>query len=398
MKHSIFLLITCSSLHFSSFSQEIQIQLDTITRKSNPVLGKEKPKFLENVNMIANLRFASNNNFINSNFVESKFVMNEIRMEIIGEVAEGITFRFRDVYNNRPTDPQTMDGLRHSIDMAYVEVAVSPKLSIAAGKMASDWGSYEFDINPVYIYAYNDLVQYGDHFLSGVQARWKALPKHTLSFQIINSRTKSFEELYGTIPGLESSKIPLGGTINWRGKFADGKFNTLWSYSVYNEARNRNMNYLALGNQLSLGKLTLQYDFKHSNEALDRTGVLSSLIIPTSIYSYPAQDVRYIEHWLRSEYFFAPKWSATIIGMVSSGYWRNNPIITDLAKTDLLRTAWSFTTAIEHHIYKPHHVKLFIAYIGRYNNFSNYAKQEFGFSNNNNGQILIGILSPLLIF
>lgn len=370
-------------------------QLDSATLKSQPLLKVEKEGILKNVNMIANMRFASNNNFANSKFVNSAFQANELRMEIIGKVTDNINFRFRDRYANNSADAITTDGLKHSIDLAYAEFVVSPQLSVTAGKMLSEWGSYELYMNPVYMYAYNDMVQYGDFFLSGIRGSWKATQDHSFNLQIVNSNTRSFDFRYGTTPGVEAAKMPLGGTANWKGNFADGKFSTMWSYSLYNLAKNQHWSLIALGNEFKIPNLTLQYDFKYSNEDLDNTGTMSSLF--GLDFSHKLQDVNYMEHWLRAEYFFTPRWSTTIYGMVNSGYWKGNPD-NSAGRSDLIRTRWSFMTALEYHISKPYNVKLFAAYVGRYNNFSNYARSQFGFENNNTGQVLIGIVSPLVFF
>ena len=55
--------------------------------------------------------------------------------------------------------------------------------------------------------------------------------KHQFTFQALDSRTKTFNELYGPQPNLEESKAPLAFVANWRGSLFDGKFNTIWSYA-----------------------------------------------------------------------------------------------------------------------------------------------------------------------
>lgn len=389
----VILIVTGILMCISTFAQEMYSQFDSTVLLNQPVITLDKGQLLKNVNMIANMRFASNSNFANSNFENSKFEMSEFRLEVIGKITDKINFRFRDVYMNRSTDAGTTDGLRHSIDLAYIGFAVSPTFSITAGKMLSEWGSYELDINPVYMYAYNDMIQYGDFFLTGVKGSWSATRDHNFTLQVVNSNTRSFEARYGETPGIEAAKIPLGGTVNWRGKFADSKFSTMWSYSMYNLAKNQHSNLIALGNQFKMPNLTLQYDFKYSNEDLDNTGVVSNIL--GYDFAHRAKDVKYMEHWLRGEYFFAPRWSTTIMGMTNTNYWKANP---DENSSDRIRTQWSFSAALEYHLYMPYNVKIFAAYVGRYNSFSDYARNQLNLSNNNTGQVLIGIVSPLVLF
>ncbi len=144
--------------------------------------------------------------------------------------------------------------------------------------MCADWGGIEFDMNPIDIYEYSDIIEMADNFLTGVGVSYQFHKNHSFTFQALNSRTKTFNELYGDQPNMTESKFPLMLVGNWRGSFFNGKFNTIWSYAIFSEAENIFMNYIALGNQLRLGKFTIEYDFKWSSEDLDRTGIVSSTV------------------------------------------------------------------------------------------------------------------------
>lgn len=394
MKKIILCMISVVMCSYT-FAQDMRVQFDTATLNSKPLIPIDKGKLFKDVNMIANIRYASNNNFENSHFTSSRFQMNEFRLEISGQVTDKIGFQFRDRYANNSTDANTTDRLNHSIDLANVSFAISPRFTVTAGKMLSAWGSYELFMNPVYMYAYNEMVQYGDFFLSGVKGTWGATPEHNFSLQVVNSNSRSFDFRYGATPDVEAAKAPLGGTVQWAGRFANDKFNTMWSYSLYNLAKNQHWNLIALGNQFKTSNLTLQYDFKYSNEDLDNTGSLSNLL--GYGFAHRAKDVNYMEHWIRGEYFFAPRWSTTIMGMVNSAYWEGRPD-SNATGSDLIRTRWSFSAMLEYHVYMPYNVKVFAGYVGRYDNFSNYAKNQLRLENGNTGQILVGIVSPLVLF
>jgi hypothetical protein len=393
------LLLLLSVLGVSMLSAQDYAQFDSLTLKSQPILNLEKAKFLKDVNMIANTRYQFENNLLDGNVVDSRFTMPELRMEIMGQVSERLHFRIRDVYAFRSTDPRSRDRLRNSLDIAQIEFRASPEFSVAAGRMLPEWGAYEFEINPIFIYGFNHLVEYGDHFQNGVVVKWKPAPKHLLSFQAVNSRGASFQEIYGTVPGVEASKAPIGGTVNWRGTFLDGKLGTVYSYSIYNEAQDRNVTMLQLGNQLRLKKFVLQYDFKMSNDEIDRLGQVSNLI--AAVQPVRAQNVQYVEHWVRTEYHITEKLSTTLIGMVATDNWLERPQglpNVDVPREDKLRDSYSFTAALEYLVYKPQNLKLFVAYVGRYFNHTDYAKSQFGLTDFNTGQLMIGVVSPLVFF
>ncbi|MFL9483132.1 porin [Chitinophagaceae bacterium LWZ2-11] len=386
----LFIIAVFACCRLSAQGKEKQI--DTSINHTRRIIPIEKAELLKNIDMIANMQYGLLSDFNNGEYTDSKFSMNQFRLEIKGKVFDKVYFRFRDRYT-RNTTPQSVDNISYSTDLAYIAVDVSPKVTIALGKMCAAWGGYEFDMNPIDIYAYNDIVEYADNFLSGAQVEWKAAKNHSFTFQLMNSRTQSFQQIYGTIPGIEESKFPAAIVGNWTGKFADGKFQTIWSYSIFTEAKKRQMYYTALGNQFHAKNLTIQYDFKLSREGLDRKGIVSS-IVPKSYYPYAVDDAMYIEHWLRGEYFFTPKWSASLIGMVSDAYWTANP---DPNKDNHLRTAWGIIPSVEFYPFKDFNLKFFASYVGRFYNYSDYSKTKFGSVNSTTGQFTIGFISPLVI-
>jgi hypothetical protein len=76
-------------------------------------------------------------------------------------------------------------------------VDLSKKWSLSAGKMCADWGAYEFDYNPIDIYEYSDIIEFADNFLTGVGVSYVANSRNQFTFQVLDSRTKTFDELYG---------------------------------------------------------------------------------------------------------------------------------------------------------------------------------------------------------
>jgi hypothetical protein len=89
-----------------------------------------------------------------------------------------------------------------------IRVDVSPKWSLSAGKLCADWGGIEFDLNPIDIYEYADILEQADNFLAGV-GQLQANTKNEFNVKVLNSRTASFEELYGQSAWVEEAKAPL---------------------------------------------------------------------------------------------------------------------------------------------------------------------------------------------
>jgi hypothetical protein len=270
-----------------------------------------------------------------------------------------------------------------------------------AGKMCADWGAFEFDYNPIDIYEYSDIIEYADNFLTGVGLSYQVAKNHQLTFQTLDSRTKTFDELYGPQPDLEESKVPLAFVANWRGSFFGGKFNTIWSYALHNEAKDTVndkpavMNYIALGNQLKLGKFTVEYDYKLSIEDIDRTSIVSETV-PDNLYPYALKQTVYIGHWLHLYYRVNPKINLAFVGMVDIAKYKDD--IDPFKTSDDIRTAWGYIPTIEYYPFKNLNLRFYANWVGRVYNYSNYAETRFGAKDYNTGRFALGFVSPLGIF
>lgn len=379
------------------YSQQ-EKQSDSTVNHTVPLITANKADLLNNVEVIFNTQIGLNNYFTNGTYTGSRFEVNQFRFEVKGKVyKDKVFFRFRDRYT-KDTEVQSIDKISSSTDLAFIGYNISERTSFAIGKMTANWGGYEFDMNPIDIYQYNDIVDNSDNFLTGVQLNWVLSKNHVLSGQILNSRTKNFTEIYENVPDIEEAKFPAAYVGNWNGKFLGGKFKTIYSFSVFQEASKRgtpvNMYYTALGNQFRTKKWLFQYDFKWSSEDLDRTGVVSS-IVPDTLMDHASENVYYMEHWLRMVYSLNEQWKISAIGMVSSAHWKDIP--SNQASSSLVRTAWGVIPTVEFYPIKNFNLKFFLTYVARFYNYSDYSKANFDQVNSNTGRIMIGVISPLLV-
>lgn len=361
-----------------------------------------KQTLLRNVSMIANMNFAFRNEFADGEYTQSRFKTEQFRLEIRGQVHEKVYFRFRDRYTRAQTS-ESIDNLSRSVDLAFLRFDLTDQFSITVGKMCADWGAWEFDWNPIDIYEYSDIVEYADNFLTGVGFTFTPSNRNQFTFQVLDSRTKSFEELYGDQPNFTESKAPLAFVSNWRGSLFDGKVKTIWSYSIFNEAQDAdgkgaNMNYIALGNEFNFGKFRFIYDFKWSDEELDRTGIVSETI-PDDLYDYSVANTRYIGHWVNLRYQINPKVALTFVGMLDIANWKNSfndPLNT--TGEEHIRNAWGYIPAVEYFPWKDLNIKFFANWIGRVYAYSDYATDRFLVNDHTTGRFTVGFISPLGIF
>lgn len=353
-----------------------------------------KQSLLRDVDVIFNSRMAYNSEFIDSNHMLSAFNVDQLRFEVKGKIHDKVFFRFRNRYTREPI-PGNLDNISRSVDLAFLRIDLSQRTKLSFGKLCADWGGYEFDFNPINILAYNNIIDTADNFLVGAGISHEFEDgKNSLSFQVLNSRTKTYEEQYGDTapPNINPSEYPLAAVVNWRGSFFDGKFATTYSYSFFNEAKGAHMNYLALGNKFKAEKFAIYYDFKYSNEGLDRTGIVSSII--SSQYPYAAQDAVYLENWVRAECLITPKINLLLTVMNSNHSWKNNP---DPAGSSKLATSYGLIPTVQYIPFKDFDIKFYVAYTARKYNYTSYAEKAFGVKDYTTGLLGFGFIAPLLI-
>ena len=362
------------------------------------IIPTNKQNLLKNVDLIANTQFAFRNDFKDGVYLGSKFKMEQFRLEIKGWLTDRIFFRFRHRYTS-PFEPQSIDKIIKGVDMAYMafKLGKEKKWELMAGKFCVDWGGIEFDLNPIDIYEYSDIIEQADNFLSGVGIKYLFNSGNYLGLQVYNSRTQTFDELYGSdsiigAANITASKATLGAVVTWRGSLWDGLINTLWSYSLTNEASGYYKNYLALGQQLNLEKFRFAYDYKISNEDLDRTGIISKEI-PRDEYGYVLLNTLYCSHWIQADWEFKPKWHLTFTGYIDKAKWLDDE---DPEKTtNNIRTSYGYIPTIEFYPWDNFNLKFFVGWVGRIYNYSDYAKFRIDAKDYNTGRLMFGVISPV---
>jgi len=391
MKTRIIFTLLLFALMGTSFAQ---LRQQDKSHNYRSLIPEDKQNRLKNIDFIANMQFGLRSDFRSDEYLGSNFKMEQFRLEIKGWVTDKVFFRFRHRYTS-PFEPQTMDKIIKGVDLAFITVKLGDKWHLSAGKMCADWGGIEFDMNPAFIYEYSDIVEMADNFLSGAQVSYSINDNHSLGFQVLNSRTQSFNEIYGNDTiigsvGITQSKTPLAGVITWRGKF--GKFSTLWSYSIFTEAEGYFKNYVALGNMLTLDKVRISYDYKISMEDLDRTGIVSQTI-PQDEYKYTLTNTLYCSHWLQVEWRFAPKWQFALVGFIDNAKWLGDE---DPDKTsNNVRTAYGYIPTIEYFPWDDVDLKFYAGYVGRIYRYSDYAKAKVNAQDYETGRVMIGLISAL---
>ncbi|QCX54199.1 porin [Elizabethkingia sp. JS20170427COW] len=373
-------------------AQGFRTDSDTLTK---PLIPIENVRFMKNIRVNLDIRGEFMNHFENGrddNYTE--FRNKPVSLDISGKVHEKISFRFRNRFNNS-SQIQSLDMLDNSIDLAYVNLKVTPKTDVRIGKMFAFFGGYEYEYNPIEILEYNEALGNLTAFVTGLGVTHQVFPNHQFGIQILNSRTMRFKDLYENqvSDDVQEPNWPVAVVANWKGNLFDGKFQTIYSYSNFKNAKGHaSTNAIHLGNRLQLDKFALMYDFNYSVEQLDSKGIVTQLLNNGKI----AKDATYMEHWMRAEYKISPRFEA-LISLMTSGAYAKNAYSTDSGNNHL-RQSYAFIPTVYYKPFKDSEVKFFLAYIGKYYQHSQYIRDIMKTSNYHTGEIRVGLIAPLRLF
>ena len=357
-------------------------------------------KKTDRFNFFLNMNGSFDNQFIEDTHQMSKFNMRQLRIEAKGKINDWLSYRWRQRLNRPNTGSGNIDNLPTSIDVAGIGVKLTDKFSMFIGKQCAAYGGVEFDLNPIEIYEYSDMIENMSNFLTGVNFAYNFNDNHQLQFQVLNSLNNSFANTYdvGTT-GTVQSQAPLVYTLNWNGSFFDNAFKTRWSASLMNEAKGKNMYYYALGNELTQGKFNMFFDFMYSNEELDRNGIMSK-ITNSSRYGN-AVNAQYLSLVTKLNYRFAPKWNVFLEGMYETASLKKDlryqmgPV--EFAKGKY-RTSYGYFAGLEYYPMESN-LHFFLTYVGRAYEYTNTARSLMttGFDDNTN-RLSLGFIYQLQMF
>lgn len=374
------------------FAQDLDSRNSGMNEKSMFERMTKLEKKVDWFNLYLNMQGSFNMDLNGGELNEAAFRMNQLRLEIRGNVTKKIYYRYRQRLN-RNSEPLELDNMPYAIDYAAVGFDVTDKFSVFAGKQSTTFGGFEFDLNPIDVYQYCDLIDNMNNFMTGVDFAYWMNPEHEFRFQVLNSRNGSFERLYGVVPpGVEMTKAPLGYTLNWNGSLWDNMVKTRWSASIFHEAKKENWYYYALGTQLNLDKFSGFFDFMYSNEDIDRTGIISSIASNDDL-TVRALNACYMSLVLNLNYRIMPKWNVFFKGSYeTANIQKNNQVFED----GNYRTSWGYFAGIEYYPMQEN-LHFFATYIGRSYKYTNRAK-ELGATNNSPQRVELGLIYQLPMF
>ena len=395
MKKLMFMLLILGSIqgvYAQRTEKSKKFMVDKTLFEELTDVKKKSDKF----NLYLNMQGGFNANF-RDGFEEGAFKMRQLRIEMKGNINNWLSYRYRQRLNRSNDGGGMIDNVPTSIDYAGIGIKLNNRFNLFAGKQCTAYGGIEFDLNPIDIYVYSDMIENMSNFMTGLNIGYNLTSTQQLNLQILNSRNGSFDSTYGIteneegkLPDLKSGKLPLVYTLNWNGTFND-IFKTRWSASILNEAKSKNMYYYALGNELNLDKFNMFLDFMYAQEGIDRNGTITGIVGRPG--GHNVFDTGYLSVVTKLNYRFLPKWNVFVKGMYETASVTKST--EDIAKGNY-RTSWGYLAGVEYYPMETN-LHFFLTYVGRSYNFTSRAK-ILGQENYSTNRISVGFIWQMPVF
>lgn len=357
-------------------------------------------KKTDKFNLYLNMHGSFNADWTGSHFDEARFKMDQLRIEAKGNINSWLSYRYRQRLNKGDDPNGYRDNLLNSIDLAGIGINLG-KWSMFLGKQCASYGGIEFDLNPIEIYQYSDMVDYMSNFMSGVNVAYNFTPDQQLQFQVLNAYNGTSAEMYGNY---EKAKIPMLYTLNWNGNFSNF-YKTRWSASFMNETKGEHMWYFALGNEFNFtDKFGAYFDWMYTREGVDRKGIVTSMIQGSdwqAATGYKTSKTDIMSFVLHLNYRFHPAWNIFAKLMAENeGVYKTHQQVGDPQNTiekGRYRTAWGYLAGIEYYPFKDRNLHFFATYVGRNYKYTDRAK-AYGNEDYSTNRLSVGFIWQMPVF
>ncbi|MDD2637021.1 MAG: porin [Bacteroidales bacterium] len=136
----------------------------------------------------------------------------------------------------------------NATDWLYLNYKINNNFSIAAGKQIVAIGGFEYDYAPIDLYLWSTFWNNVTCYQIGGTVKYRTKDnKHNLGFQVVNSpfATQTLQNIYAY-------------NLIWYGNF--NKFNTIYSLNRIEYEKGHYINYIVLGNKLSISQFSIEID------------------------------------------------------------------------------------------------------------------------------------------
>ena len=322
-----------------------------------------------------NLEFAGSLNscWNDGEFDEMFFKMNRVRLEFYGRLHDKLSYHFRQSFNKNST-PYSLDNMTASVEYANIKWHTGENFDLVLGKQYVVVAGYEGYVNGLKVREFSEFNNNFEIYQTGVKGVMRLSPNHHLSLQVTNNRNSADDEIYkyGLPDGVDPTKFPFLGTLNWNGWFADKSVHLMYSASAGQLAKGKNVYHFMCGNIYQKGPILAYLDVLYSRSAIDAQQRITMLQNPEKGFHTTAQNTQYLTFIANVDYQFHPKWNAYVKGAyeTASVYEENGYF----AKGRYI-TSWNAQACLEWFPFtEDKGFKVFAHYVYKGHELSEYAK------------------------
>ncbi len=345
-----------------------------------------------------NVQFATSANveFENNSFDEAAFKVNRVRWEVLGSFGKRFSYHFRQILNTHTTPGYSLDNLSGQVELAMVGWQLDDRLLLTVGKQAVQFSGYECWVNAIKVRYYSDFNNYLPCYQAGVNLGYTLNDRHELNFQLVNNRNGSTEEMfrYALPEGIEESKVPLLGTLNWAGHFVDRALQLRYSLSYGQLAKGKNIFYFTCGNAWDKKPFLAYIDFMYSREGLDTKGLISELTFRNESPGYTVGYVDYFTTIANVDYRLGKNWNMYLKGVYEIGNVYKSQ--EGLAAGNYRKT-WNSQVCIEYYPMQNSELQLYLHFLYKRTCLSRRA-QALGAEDVSWQRISLGLVYTLPVF
>lgn len=316
----------------------IILPLSAAAQEVKDKLAEMKPDILIELETSANAYFTEND------FDQMSFKMNRARLGFSGKLGDNLSYHFRTTFHKK-ADPFSFDNISKAVELAKIAWTPNEKVELSAGKLFVEHAGYENYVNVLLVREFTDFNNCIEIYQTGVQGTYHFSPTQQLTLQVVNNRAESDDEIYayGLPQGIASAKVPLMGTLNWNGWFADKAVRLMYSASVSQIAQGKYLYYLMGGNIYEKGPVLAYLDVLYARGDVDKHQRISSLT-GDGLLPMTAQNTEYLTLIADFEYQLSPKLNVWVKGAYeTAGVYKENGYY----DKGLYQTSWNAQTSLE---------------------------------------------------
>lgn len=275
--------------------------------------------------------------FDNGEYSSGNFSVNGVKLQISGQLADGLGYVFRESFTKRP-EVNSTDNVSMALEKAFVTWNATDHLQLAFGKQYIEIGGYEYWQTSNRIRFYSDFNSTIRCAQTGLGAYIKLSPDQTVALQLVNNSCASDMDVYqyGFPETLQKTKTPVMGVLGYRGYFADRTFALHYGAAYGQLARNRQQLYLTAGHEYRRGPVLAYFDVMYAREGIDTKGIISGYSehyasdqpdFEYNVAMHTAQNVEYLSFIADLDYRLSQHFNTYVKGAYETGrVYRDNGI------------------------------------------------------------------------